>query len=55
MGSEYSSLLLIEHLFTVWITLRDVYMLLTSSIIPRPIAFISSLSGEGVPNLAPMR
>ena len=30
-------------------------MLLTSSIIPRPIAFISSLSGEGVPNLAPMR
>ncbi|EPT04471.1 hypothetical protein FOMPIDRAFT_38483 [Fomitopsis schrenkii] len=33
---------------------KDVYMLLTSSIIPRPIAFISSLSGENVPNLAPM-
>jgi len=33
---------------------KDVYMLLTSSIIPRPIAFISSLSAQDVPNLAPM-
>jgi len=33
---------------------RDVYFLLTSSIIPRPIAFISSLSSDGIPNLAPM-
>ncbi|KZT04584.1 flavo protein oxygenase [Laetiporus sulphureus 93-53] len=33
---------------------KDVYFLLTSSIIPRPIAFISSLSADGVPNLAPM-
>ncbi|KAI0915795.1 hypothetical protein AcW1_003704 [Taiwanofungus camphoratus] len=33
---------------------KDVYFLLTSSIIPRPIAFISSLSGDDIPNLAPM-
>lgn len=36
-------------------SVRDVYFLLTSSIIPRPIAFISSLSGDDIPNLAPMR
>ncbi|KAF9813689.1 hypothetical protein IEO21_05405 [Rhodonia placenta] len=34
---------------------RDVYFLLTSSIVPRPIAFVSSLAGDGTPNLAPMR
>ncbi|CCM05012.1 uncharacterized protein FIBRA_07211 [Fibroporia radiculosa] len=33
---------------------RDVYFLLTSSVIPRPIAFVSSLSADNVPNLAPM-
>ncbi|KAI0081303.1 hypothetical protein K474DRAFT_1656808 [Panus rudis PR-1116 ss-1] len=33
---------------------REMYRLLTSSIIPRPIAFVSSLSADGVPNLAPM-
>ncbi|KAF9244929.1 hypothetical protein BU15DRAFT_41526, partial [Melanogaster broomeanus] len=32
---------------------RNVYPLLTSAIVPRPIAFISTLSEESVPNLAP--
>ncbi|KAK0195499.1 flavoprotein oxygenase [Armillaria mellea] len=32
---------------------RDVYKLLTSAIVPRPIALTSSLSSDGVPNLAP--
>ncbi|TDL26144.1 hypothetical protein BD410DRAFT_784186 [Rickenella mellea] len=32
---------------------RDIYKVLTSAITPRPIAFISSLSASGVPNLAP--
>lgn len=32
---------------------RDVYKLLTSAIVPRPIALTSSLSQDGVPNLAP--
>ncbi|KAF7984236.1 hypothetical protein HWV62_16052 [Athelia sp. TMB] len=32
---------------------KDIYPLLTSAIIPRPIAFVSSLSPDGVPNLAP--
>jgi flavin reductase (DIM6/NTAB) family NADH-FMN oxidoreductase RutF len=31
----------------------DVYRLLAGSILPRPIAFVSSLSADGVPNLAP--
>lgn len=30
-----------------------VYSLLTQCVVPRPIAFVSSLSREGVPNLAP--
>lgn len=30
-----------------------VYTLLTASIVPRPIAWVSTLSAEGVPNLAP--
>lgn len=34
---------------------RDTYRLLTSAIVPRPIAFISSLSSDGIPNLAPFR
>ncbi|KAI0689971.1 hypothetical protein BC835DRAFT_1366702 [Cytidiella melzeri] len=33
---------------------RDTYMLLTSAIVPRPIAFVASESADGVPNLAPM-
>ncbi|KAK0504680.1 hypothetical protein EDD18DRAFT_308478 [Armillaria luteobubalina] len=32
---------------------RDVYRLLTSAIVPRPIALTSSLSPDGIPNLAP--
>lgn len=31
----------------------DVYALLTGCVVPRPIAFVSSLSRAGVPNLAP--
>ena len=34
-------------------TPRDVYRLMTSLIVPRPIAFVSSQSREGVRNLAP--
>ncbi|GBE81566.1 flavo protein [Sparassis crispa] len=33
---------------------KDVYTLLTSSVIPRPIAFVSTLGADGTPNLAPM-
>jgi flavin reductase (DIM6/NTAB) family NADH-FMN oxidoreductase RutF len=32
---------------------RDVYAWLTSVIVPRPIAWVSTLNGEGQPNLAP--
>ncbi|KAJ7783260.1 hypothetical protein B0H16DRAFT_1496122 [Mycena metata] len=32
---------------------KDTYTLLTSAIVPRPIAFVSTLSADGVPNLAP--
>jgi len=32
---------------------KDIYKLLIGSVVPRPIALVSSLSGEGVPNLAP--
>ena len=32
---------------------RDVYKLLIGSVVPRPIAFVSTLSPEGVRNLAP--
>lgn len=32
---------------------RDAYKLMTSAIIPRPIAFVSTISNEGIPNLAP--
>jgi flavin reductase (DIM6/NTAB) family NADH-FMN oxidoreductase RutF len=32
---------------------RDLYQLLLSSVTPRPIAWISTVSREGVPNLAP--
>ena len=37
------------------IVTREVYPLLTSAIIPRPIAFVSSLSPDGKHNLAPFR
>jgi flavin reductase (DIM6/NTAB) family NADH-FMN oxidoreductase RutF len=32
---------------------RDIYKLMVGAIVPRPIAFVSSLSAEGLPNLAP--
>jgi flavin reductase (DIM6/NTAB) family NADH-FMN oxidoreductase RutF len=32
---------------------RNIYKLMVGVIVPRPIAFVSSLSAEGVPNLAP--
>jgi flavin reductase (DIM6/NTAB) family NADH-FMN oxidoreductase RutF len=32
---------------------RNVYKLMIGAIVPRPIAFVSSLSAEGIPNLAP--
>jgi flavin reductase (DIM6/NTAB) family NADH-FMN oxidoreductase RutF len=35
------------------LTSSDAYDLLTSLVVPRPIAFVSTVSGEGVPNLAP--
>ena len=34
---------------------RELYRLMISGIIPRPIAFVSSISASGVPNLAPFR
>jgi len=34
---------------------RALYQLMTSGIIPRPIAFVSSISHDGVENLAPFR
>lgn len=34
---------------------REVYPLLTSCIVPRPIALVSSISSDGIPNLAPFR
>lgn len=34
---------------------RDVYKFLISAVVPRPIAFVSSLSDTGEPNLAPFR
>ena len=32
---------------------RDAYRLLTSLVIPRPIAWISTMAADGTPNLAP--
>jgi flavin reductase (DIM6/NTAB) family NADH-FMN oxidoreductase RutF len=32
---------------------RNVYKLMIGAIVPRPIAFVSSISADGVPNLAP--
>jgi flavin reductase (DIM6/NTAB) family NADH-FMN oxidoreductase RutF len=32
---------------------RDIYQLLIGAIVPRPIAFVSSISAGGIPNLAP--
>ena len=35
------------------LTSGEIYKLVTGSIVPRPIAFVSTISSEGVPNLAP--
>jgi flavin reductase (DIM6/NTAB) family NADH-FMN oxidoreductase RutF len=35
------------------LTRRDAYQLLISCVVPRPIAWLSTLSSDGVPNLAP--
>jgi hypothetical protein len=35
--------------------IRNMYKLMISGIIPRPIAFVSSISEDGVENLAPFR
>lgn len=35
------------------LTKQEAYKLLTSAVIPRPIAWVSTLSDDGVPNLAP--
>ena len=35
------------------ISVKDCYQLLTGAVVPRPIAWVSTLSGAGVPNLAP--
>ena len=32
---------------------EGMYSLLTASVVPRPIAWVSSVSGDGIPNLAP--
>jgi len=32
---------------------KDIYKLLIGSVVPRPIALVSSLSSDGIPNLAP--
>ena len=37
------------------LSVREAYGLLTSTIVPRPIAWISSLAPDGTPNLAPFR
>jgi flavin reductase (DIM6/NTAB) family NADH-FMN oxidoreductase RutF len=35
------------------VTAQNVYKLLVGAVVPRPIAFVSTISPEGVPNLAP--
>jgi flavin reductase (DIM6/NTAB) family NADH-FMN oxidoreductase RutF len=42
--------LVVDPKATGWL---DTYKLLVGSIVPRPIAFVSTLSPEGIPNLAP--
>lgn len=32
---------------------RDMYKLLIGSVVPRPIAWVATLSGDGIPNVAP--
>ncbi|MGW8375365.1 hypothetical protein ACWG0Q_06195 [Actinacidiphila sp. SB3-2] len=35
---------------------RDFYKLLTATVVPRPIAWVSTISGgDGVPNLSPAK
>jgi hypothetical protein len=42
-------------LYIVTCHYREVYPLLTSAVVPRPIAFVSTLCSNGIRNLAPMR
>ncbi len=35
------------------LALKEVYKLMSASILPRPIAFVSTISKDGIPNLAP--
>ncbi len=41
------------EIITDQLTWRDSYKLYTGSIVPRPIALVSTMSAEGIPNLAP--
>ncbi len=41
------------EIITDQLTWKDSYKLYTGSIVPRPIALVSTMSAEGVPNLAP--
>ena len=36
-------------------TRRDLYQLMKSAIVPRPIAFVSTTSADGIDNIAPFR
>jgi hypothetical protein len=39
----------------IYVNVRALYQLMTSGIVPRPIAFVSTISDDGVGNLAPFR
>ena len=50
-----SAIRLISYLTFISFVIRDSYKILTSAIVPRPIALVSTLSPDGIPNLAPFR
>jgi hypothetical protein len=49
----YASLCSVGSL--IYNNIRALYQLMTSGIVPRPIAFVSTISHDGVENLAPFR
>jgi len=49
----YASLCSTDSL--IYDNVRALYQLMTSGIVPRPIAFVSTISHDGVENLAPFR